>query len=146
MTKFGTVVACMDGRVQGSLQDKLKKEWDVDFVDTITRAGAVGVILRAHLDTKDNPDKDNSDIIAYEDICRHIEISLEKHESKHLAIAGHADCAGHPVSDNVQKEHINRAAEILSKRFSLPVEGIWSGHEKFMPEIMCTYCADKNDV
>ena len=91
----------MDGRVQGSLQDKLKKEWDVDFVDTITRASAVGVILRAHLDTKDNPDKDNSDINAYSDICYHIDLSLGKHKSKHLAIAGHADCAGHCVSDEV---------------------------------------------
>ena len=128
MTTCGIVLGCMDGRAQG-LEEKLKKDWHVDKVDTITRAGAVGIIIKENSGTGTSSDK-----FGYEDICRHIEISINDHDSTHLAVVGHADCAGHPVLDDDQKNYINSAVEILSKKYHLKVNGIWIGRENLMPE------------
>ena len=44
-----------------------------------------------------------------------IQISINRHDSKHIFIAGHYDCAGCPVSDDQQKDYIRRATHLIKK-------------------------------
>lgn len=53
-------------------------------------------------------------------------ISVRKHKSDHLFIAGHHDCAGCPVDDDTQKGYIEEAVDILKKDLKdIKVTGIF---------------------
>lgn len=109
---FGTAFNCIDGRAQGAVSDWVKQNLGVDFVDTVTAAGM------------DRLMNDSEETI--KDIKRYGEISVTKHGSKHVVIAGHYDCAGNPVSDDEHKEHIRQAVEkICSWSWPIEVAGLW---------------------
>ncbi len=42
--KFATLINCMDGRVQLPVSRWIKKNFGVDFVDTITEPGPNGIL------------------------------------------------------------------------------------------------------
>lgn len=113
MAEFGTSLCCMDGRVQQPICEWLKKNYNIDFVDTITEAGM----------DKQFFDKVN-------EIKSKVEISVNKHKSKTVIITGHHDCAGNPVS---KEEHIRltkeAAAVIKSWNFPITVVGAWVNQE-----------------
>ena len=59
-------------------------------------------------------------------IRRRVEISIEKHGSKLIAIAGHFDCAGNPADKEIQLKHILKAIKtIRSWHFDAQAIGLW---------------------
>jgi len=110
---FYTAINCMDGRIQESVISYIKKEYNVLFVDMITNVGPVKIL-------SNKSDKNLQSIIS----C--IDISLEKHKSKGIAIVAHYDCAGNPVSDEKQKKLLQKSVTFLvNKYINISVCGLW---------------------
>ena len=106
---FCTLVCCMDGRFIHIVNKYIRSNYRYTFVDTITDAGAV------------------NKIVSDEDYLKSIEdkvvlISVNKHKSDHIFVAGHSDCAGCPTDDETQKGYIRQAAEKMHK--DLPHEAV----------------------
>lgn len=109
---FCTSIACIDGRVQRPVYDYLRELCQVNFVDMITVPG---------------PDKVLSEGGAMTEFIRtEVSISVEKHGSKAVAIAGHHDCKANSVS---KEEHWSEIQEAVKKirSWNLPVSviGLW---------------------
>jgi hypothetical protein len=111
---FATAINCMDGRVQYAVAEFLKKKYKVDYVDMITEPGLDGLLAM------------HQDKTAIESIKRKIGISTGRHGSKHIAVAGHHDCAGNPVDEKTHMAHIRSAAKVVkSWGFNADVIGLW---------------------
>jgi carbonic anhydrase len=96
---FATAINCMDGRVQEPVVNYLKKRLGVTFVDMITEAGPDGILAQ---------------MVSYEtinSIKRRIDISVQKHGSKHIAVIAHHDCAGNPVDADTHRSHVRSAVQ-----------------------------------
>lgn len=114
MGRFATAINCMDGRVQLPVIEYIKKNYDIDFVDTITLPGPVKVL------------SENKDNILIEHIKKCVEISIRKHNSNLLAIVAHYDCAGNPVDKDTQISHILSAVEEVWSWFhKIKIIGLW---------------------
>lgn len=98
---FFTSVGCMDGRVQEPVAVYGRAKFGVLYADTITEAGLVGLL-------SNNPSEELLDSIR-----KKILISAEKHHSKGIVVHGHQECAGNPVEDEVHKQNVLKAAEII---------------------------------
>jgi len=85
--KFATAINCTDGRTQLPVIAYLKEKCKVDYVDMVTEAGPVRILV------------DSADRALVDSIKHRVEISVEKHYSRYIAVAGHFDCAGNPVSE-----------------------------------------------
>ena len=110
---FYTAINCMDGRIQESVTNYIKKEYNVLFVDMITGAGPVKILS--------NKETEN-----LESIISCIDISLKKHKSKGIAIVAHYDCAGNPISDEEQKKLLKKSVSFLSEKYiNISVCGLW---------------------
>ncbi|MAU93791.1 MAG: hypothetical protein CMJ93_06235, partial [Planctomycetes bacterium] len=46
LMSFATVINCIDGRFQVSVNEFVRQHFDVSFVDTITEAGPVGILCK----------------------------------------------------------------------------------------------------
>lgn len=109
--KFATAINCMDGRTQLPVNSWMKKEYGVDYVDTITEPGPNKILA------------ENSEV---ESIRKRVLISVNKHGSKHIAIVGHYDCAGNPVDKPMQLGHIKNAIKTIeSWGLKANVIGLW---------------------
>ena len=110
---FYTAVNCMDGRIQESVTNYIKKKYNVLFVDMITDAGPVKIF-------SDKKTENLKSIIS----C--IDISLKNHKSKGIAIVAHYDCAGNPISDEEQKKLLKKAVTFLvSEYINVSICGLW---------------------
>ena len=110
---FYTAINCMDGRIQETVANYIRKKYNVLFVDMITSAGPVKILS--------NKKTDNLGPIIS---C--IDISLKKHKSKGIAIVAHYDCAGNPISDEEQKQLLQKAVTFLKNRYiNFSVCGLW---------------------
>ena len=98
---FGTAINCMDGRVQLPVIDWLKNQYDLDYIDTITEPGPELVLA------------ENSDDVTIQSIKRKVEISLYRHHSNLIVVAGHMDCAGNPADSKTKQEQITKAIETV---------------------------------
>ena len=96
--RFATSISCMDGRIQTVLNDWIRKNHGVDYVDTITAPGVDGRVAR------------NDDLGKIIQMTR---ISVEKHGSRLIVVSGHHDCAGNPVSEEEHKSHIRSAVSVI---------------------------------
>ena len=106
---FCTLVCCMDGRFIHILNEYIRGNYRYTFVDTITDASAVNKIVN-----------DEDYLKSIED--KVVLISVNKHNSDHIFVAGHSDCAGCPTDDETQKGYIRQAAEKMHK--DLPHEAV----------------------
>jgi hypothetical protein len=102
----------MDGRSKRKVNDYLSTTFGARNIDTITTAGAVRHLA---VDTAQTPI-----------LLANLAISIDKHRSRQIAIAAHADCAGNPVSDKTQKDEIGRAVRRIAELHpGAEVIGIW---------------------
>ena len=115
---FYTAINCMDGRIQESVTNYIKKQYNVLFVDMITSAGPVKILS-------------NKKIENLESIISCIDISLKQHKSKGIAIVAHYDCAGNPISDEEQKKLLKKSVAFLSDKYiNISVCGLWVDKEQ----------------
>lgn len=103
--EFVTSIHCMDGRIQEKISKYLKEKYNVKYVDSITEPGPC-YTLAAH---------DDEALVA--SILRKVDISVNKHGSKVIAISGHYDCAGNPVSKEAQEEQIKNSLRYLKSKY-----------------------------
>jgi len=111
---FCTVINCMDGRVQIPVNEYLRRELSVDYVDTITEAGPVRILA----------EEQESDLA--DSILARVDISVKKHKSKTVAIVAHYDCTGNPVKKDVQLEQLESAVDFLNAKYpDIKISGLW---------------------
>ncbi len=110
---FGTAISCIDGRVQGPVGAWVKANARVDYVDTVTVPGPDQVLTQGA-----------SDVIAA--LRRSVEISVNAHGSKIVAVAGHYDCAAFPTDREGHAAAIRAAVNVV-RGWGLPVVvvGLW---------------------
>ncbi|MHC4063507.1 MAG: carbonic anhydrase [Planctomycetota bacterium] len=120
---FATAVNCMDGRVQEPVSRWMRERFGVDYVDTVTEPGPDGVLAFGR----------TSDI---ESIKKAVTISVTAHRSVAVAVVGHHDCSGNPVSKEVHQDQIRHAVDIIrSWLLPVPVLGLWV-NDKWAVEVV----------
>ncbi len=114
--RFATVLGCMDGRSVVAIASFLKNEYSVDYPDMITAPGMDLVCGSCDSSTLDEFKR------------RVVSISVGHHGSRIVAVAGHEDCAGNPVSPEEHAKEIKDDVAMVSK-WELPegttVLGLW---------------------
>ncbi|WP_321161694.1 carbonic anhydrase [Clostridium sporogenes] len=111
--RFGTVLNCIDGRVQIPVTNWLKESFDVDYVDLITEPGIDKVLSQGQW-------------LEIERLREKVIISITAHNSNVVAVVGHYDCAANPVSDCRHFQEIVVSTYVV-KSWRLPVRvvGLW---------------------
>jgi hypothetical protein len=108
----------MDGRVQLPVIAFLKEYFKVEYVDTITEAGPVRVFDKT------------SDLAMLNSLYSRVDISVDRHASKGLAVCAHSDCAGNPIDDDQQKQQLQRAVIFLREKYpNIEIIGLWVDQE-----------------
>ncbi len=111
---FATAINCMDGRVQEPVGNFIKEKLGVAFVDMITEPGPDGILAKI-----DSYETINS-------IKKRIDISVQKHGSKHIAVVAHHDCAGNPVDEDTHRSHVRSALQNIRAWYpAVDVFGLW---------------------
>ena len=110
---FGTAISCIDGRVQEPIGAWVKSNGHVDYVDTVTVPGPDKAL------TQGAPEQ----IAA---LRESVEISVNAHGSKIVAVAGHYDCAAFPADRERHLAAIRDAVAVIAS-WGLPVRvaGLW---------------------
>ncbi|MCD4772407.1 MAG: hypothetical protein K8R41_03370 [Bacteroidales bacterium] len=112
--KFVTAINCMDGRVQLPAIEWLKNKYNAEYIDMITEPGPIKIL-----------DEDKN-LCLVESIKNRIDVSVNKHLSRVIAIIGHYDCAGNPVEKEVQIKQIeNSIKKVSSWNFNADIIGLW---------------------
>lgn len=115
---FAALINCMDGRFQSPLSDWLKTHTDIHYVDRITEPGPDKVLASGQ--------KEKIEIIKQK-----VLLSMHAHGSKIIAVSGHHDCAGDPVSDAQHHTHIRKAVrEIASWNLNTRIIGLWVNEKR----------------
>jgi len=115
--KFGTIINCIDGRVQAPAAEWLKNTYHLAYVDTITEPGPDKAMVEGPRGR-------------IEEIEQAVRISVNAHLSPIVAIAGHDECAANPVDKATHLKQIKEAVKAIES-WNLPVKvvGLWVGHE-----------------
>ena len=92
--RFCTSIHCMDGRIQESTIKYLKDTYGITYVDTITEPGPCKILA------------DDTNKMLVDSILNRVNVSVNKHGSKLIAISGHYDCAGNPCGEQGQSRRI----------------------------------------
>jgi len=104
----------MDGRVQIPVITYLRDRFDAEHVDIISEPGPNYLLA-------DQPESETVD-----SILKRVNISVEKHHSKGIAVIGHHDCAGNPASEDEQHLHTKEAVMMLREKYpGLEIIGLW---------------------
>lgn len=113
---FFTSVGCMDGRVQKVIAEYGRKKFGVEYPDTITEAGIVGLL------GKEKVDQNLLNLVEY----KVVDVSVGKHHSKGIVVHGHAECAGNPVEYARHLDDIRLSVEVVKSLVtSVPVVGVY---------------------
>lgn len=111
---FCTAVNCMDGRVQLPVIQYLMERFGTRYVDSITEPGPVAILGEEQADPR------------AESIMERIRISIEKHNSRGIAIVAHHNCAGNPVSKDTQMRQMKKSVSLTKDAFpGIEVIGLW---------------------
>ena len=122
--RFCTSVNCMDGRVQLPVITYLQRRFAADYVDVISEPGPNRILGRS------------SDRLLCASIVQRIQISVEKHGSVGIAVAGHHDCAGNPAGIQDQTADTLAAVVYLRRHFpALPIIALWVNEQWEVSEI-----------
>ena len=110
---FGCAANCIDGRAQLPVIEWLKFHGGVQYVDVVTEPGIDGILSGAI----------EGD---YTRIHRNVSVSVEKHSSNIIVVAGHFDCAGNPVSNEEHIKHVRNSVQTVIEWFpSIRVVGLF---------------------
>jgi len=121
---FCTAFSCMDGRIQLPVIEYLQKRFKVKYVDMITEPGASRILA------------EEKDVRLTDSVFRSIEISVDKHKSSGIAVVGHYDCAGNPVSKEKQLLQLQKSADEITKKYPhIPVVKLWVNEHWQVQEI-----------
>jgi carbonic anhydrase len=113
-SQFCTVINCMDGRVQLPVISYLKKRFGVEYVDSITEPGPNRILAEQ---------QDENLVVS---ILNRLKISVNKHRSVGIAIAGHYDCAGNPTGEAHQKRQLQDAIRFIRQMYpNIEIIGLW---------------------
>ncbi|MFC1888727.1 carbonic anhydrase [Thermodesulfobacteriota bacterium] len=122
--KFFTAINCMDGRVQLPVIYYLQERFGAEYVDVISEPGPNRILAQ------------KTDLDLIESIFNRIEISVNQHHSRGIAVVGHHDCAGNPASKADQIGHIRDAMKIVRKRYlEISIIGLWVDDNWVVSEI-----------
>ena len=111
---FCTVINCMDGRIQLPVINYLRERFNVDYVDSITEPGPNLILAQ------------QANVNIVESIFNGIKISVNRHGSVGIAVAGHYNCAGNPAPKEEQTVHTLDAVRCIKRRYSdLEIIGLW---------------------
>lgn len=112
--KFACAINCMDGRVQDAVKDYMKKKYGVDYVDMVTEPGPIKIL------------SENTNLAIIENIKKRVDVSVNHHGSKAIAIVGHFDCAGNPVGKEEQIIQLRKSKEVVEEfGFQTEIILIW---------------------
>ncbi|MEA1933212.1 MAG: carbonic anhydrase [Thermodesulfobacteriota bacterium] len=121
---FVTAINCMDGRVQLPVIEYMKSRYGLDYVDMVTEPGPNKILA------------ENGDKTTIESIKKRVKISIERHNSKQIAIVGHHDCAGNPADKETQTTHIISAIKtVKSWGLNVQIIGLWVDENRVVSEI-----------
>lgn len=116
LTGFACAINCMDGRVQDAVKNYLKENYGVDFVDMVTEPGPNKILA------------ENTDTPIIENIKKRVEVSVEHHGTKVVAIVGHFGCAGNLVGKEEQIGHLQKAKKAVEGfGFNAEIVLLWVG-------------------
>lgn len=104
-TGFAVALTCIDGRAQEPLVAWVRQLFGVRYVDVVTEPGIDVVLARG-------PQGELDALLAKAVVSR------QAHGAATLAVAGHADCAGKPVTDDRHLEDV--AAAVHRVQAALP--------------------------
>ncbi len=122
--KFVTAINCMDGRTQLPVNEFLRQKYNADYVDTITEPGPNKIIA------------ENKDVQTILSIRKRVEISVEKHGSRIIAIVGHFDCVGNPVDKAKHLEQLNDSARLIeSWNLNIEIIKLWVDENRTVHEV-----------
>ena len=111
---FAALLNCIDGRAQLPALEFVRNRFGVDHVDNVTEAG---IVRYCSVSTG------GAETVALQ---RSIDVSLNAHGSRQIAVAAHHDCAGNPVTDTFQRQQLLAAVTFLKARHpDLEVIGVW---------------------
>jgi carbonic anhydrase len=121
---FATAINCMDGRVQEPVTAYLKSKLQTAYVDMVTEAGPDGILAQM------------TNYEAINAIKRRVDISVQRHGSRHIAVIGHHDCAGNPVSADTHRSHIQSAIQTLRLWYpDITIVGLWVDENWIVEEL-----------
>lgn len=113
--KFATLISCIDGRIQIPLNMWIRKNYGVDYVDTITEPGVDGLA---------------QDPKHVERIRQKALISKEAHGSSLIIVSGHYSCAANPGTREEHEEQIRQWIDVASSwGLADLVVGAWVGED-----------------
>ena len=111
---FCTAISCMDGRIQLPVIRYLKKRFNTEYVDMITEAGPNRILA----------EQDEQRTI--ESIVFRMNISVNNHQSRGIAVIGHHDCAGNPTDKDTQLAQIRKSIHFLKEKVDgMVLIGLW---------------------
>lgn len=99
---FATAINCMDGRTQLPVNEYLRNRFKVGYIDTVTEPGPINILA------------ENAPKELVESIKTRVDISVNKHGSKVVALVGHHDCAGNPVEKQIQLGQLDKAVKTVA--------------------------------
>lgn len=115
-----TALCCIDGRSVRPLAEWMRKKYHAIEVDVITDPGLAALLATGHETTA----------------RRGAEVSVTKHGSERLVVAGHAPCASIDESEAAQKTAVLRAREVVeSWGLGVPVDAAWVDERHNVMEI-----------
>ncbi|MEZ5345655.1 MAG: carbonic anhydrase [Pyrinomonadaceae bacterium] len=110
---FATAINCIDGRAQLPVSDWLRLHTGADYVDTITEPGANEILSN---------DKSKH----YFRVFEKLKLSINAHQPRVIAVAGHYDCLANPVSFETHIAQIKKGADRLdSLNMGIRIVGLY---------------------
>jgi len=114
----------MDERTQLPVNEFLRQQLDVDYLDTITEAGPFHILA------------EQQDSLTAKFILDRVNISVNKHGSKTFALVAHYDCAGNPADKGKQLDQLKAATQWLSGKYpDVKVIGLWVNSDWTVREV-----------
>lgn len=114
LMSFSTVINCMDGRIQVPVVEFVQAHFGAPYVDMITEAGPAGILAR-------RPHSNEA-----RSIFHRVDISIQAHGSRQIAVVAHHDCAGNPVPPGEQAAHLAACLKLLGRKYPrMERIGLW---------------------